>query len=69
MSTIKDMNKRLQIRKYAINNEWGKFCLFYTCEQFSPFTKHCIWTEEIVYAFSLLFEFLYLCVRSAANRK
>lgn len=59
MSTIKDLNIRLQIRKYAINNEWGKFCPFYTCERelFSQFTKHCIGTEETMYAFSPLFEF------------
>lgn len=69
ISTIKDLNIRLQIRKYAISNEQGKSCLLYPCEQFSQSTNHFIWTERAVYAISLPFEFLYLCVRSAANRK
>lgn len=69
MSTIKDLNIRLQIRKYAINNERGKSCLLYPCKQFSQFSNHFIWTEEAVYAISLPFEFLYVWGVQQIERK
>jgi len=51
MSTFKDLYINLQIRKYTINNEWGKSCLLYPGKQFRQFSNHFIRTEELVYAF------------------